>query len=75
MLVQYVLDCEGKVVFAAHQIGFARSTFYLMLKEHKLWPLVNKVREERLARELKERQERKHGISNGRTIVEESSEA
>lgn len=62
MLVEYVIQCQGKLVHVAHQLGYSRAHLYRLIKQHRLWPAVNKVREKRIRQERRER--RLRGISN-----------
>lgn len=63
MIVEYVIECEGKLVHVAHQLGYSRAHLYRLIKQHRLWPAVNKVRENRIRRERRERSLR--GLSHG----------
>jgi len=58
-LASFLVDADGKLVHAAHYLGYNRSHIYRLIREYKLWPLVNRLRLERMERE---RQGAKHGI-------------
>lgn len=55
ILADAVLQCDGKLVHTAHELGYSRSHLYRLIDEHRLWPLINKVRAERLQRERAQR--------------------
>jgi len=63
VVVEYLVDCDGKLVHAAHHIGYSRSHLYRLVRRYRLWPLVNQLRVERIARE---RLEKKHGLPSKR---------
>lgn len=62
VILEAVIESEGRLVLAAHQLGYARSHLYRLIKQHTLWPAVNKVRLNCLQR--KRRRMRRHGVSN-----------
>ena len=55
ILARTVLECEGKLMHVAHELGYHRSHIYRLIDKHRLWPVVNRVRVERLEREARER--------------------
>ncbi len=59
MLAQAVLECEGVLRHTAHALGYHRSHMYRLIDEYRLWPVVNKIRKRRIAREARERRRRK----------------
>lgn len=59
MLVEHVLEYEGKLVLVAHMLGYSRSHLYRLIKRHKLWPAVNEVRKQRIQRERRQRRWRR----------------
>lgn len=65
VVVEYLVDCDGKLVHAAHHIGYSRSHIYRLVRRYKLWPLVNRLRLERVQRE---HLEKKHGLSSLRVL-------
>jgi hypothetical protein len=67
-LAECLIATEGKIIFAAHQMGHGRAHFYTLIHKYRLWPLVNRVRMERLERE---RMRKKHGISDRRAFESE----
>lgn len=58
-VAQCLIEAEGKIVLAAHQLGYSRWDLYRKIVEHDLWPLVNKLRHERIERK---RVRSKHGV-------------
>ena len=55
ILARTVLECEGKLIHVAFTLGYHRSHIYRLVDEYRLWPVVNRVRIERLQRESRER--------------------
>jgi hypothetical protein len=64
MLASAVMEHDGKLVIVAHELGYARSHLYRLVYEHHLWPVVNKVRLERIKRERLQRSMNR-GLQNG----------
>ncbi len=58
ILAQAVLECDGKLVHVAHQLGYSRRHLYRLVDTHRMWPLINKVRIEREQRVYDERKKR-----------------
>ena len=57
-LAEVVVDCEGKLLLVAYELGYHRSHIYRLIDQHRLWPLVNRTRRQRLEREARERRRR-----------------
>lgn len=57
-LAESVVECEGKLLHVAHELGYHRSHIYRLIDEFRLWPIVNKIRKQRLEREARERRRR-----------------
>jgi hypothetical protein len=58
MLARAIVEQHGKLVYVAHELGYARSRIYALVHEHKLWRVVNKVRADRIQREKQEKKRR-----------------
>lgn len=43
-----IVRCEGRLVYAAHELGVHRRTIYKLVYHHELWPLVNRARIRRI---------------------------
>ncbi len=54
-VAEVIIECDGVLRHAAHDLGIHRSHIYRMVHEHRLWPVVNKVRVKRLEREAYKR--------------------
>ena len=67
-LIRFIIEADAKIVLASHNMGYTRVWIYNMIWKHELWPLVNRLRLERIERK---RQESKHGISHGRAFSDE----
>ncbi len=60
LVAEYIAESDGKLLHAAHFLGYSRRNLYYVIERLHLWPFVNKVREQRLHREALEK---KHGVS------------
>jgi hypothetical protein len=49
-LASVIQDCEGVLIVVAHREGIHRSHIYRLVKEWRLWPVVNRARVERAKR-------------------------
>lgn len=54
-LAEAVVSCEGKLLHVAFELGYHRSHIYRLIDEYRLWPVVNRIRRQRLEREARER--------------------
>jgi len=70
-VAEYLVDFDGKLVHAAHHIGYSRSHIYRLIRRHRLWPLVNQLRLSRIERE---RQDKKHGLQGKRVLSDADAE-
>lgn len=60
-LARLINECDGVLVNVAHRLGVSRVSIYKYCKMYDLWPVINKVREARLRRELDERNKKYRG--------------
>jgi hypothetical protein len=49
-VAQAIVRCEGNLQKTAFQLGIHRSHIYRLVWKHRLWPIVNGARRERLER-------------------------
>lgn len=62
-LVEQLVRADGNILLASHNMGYTRWWIYVAIKEHRLWPLVNRLRADRLERQA---WERRHGVPSQR---------
>lgn len=55
IIARSVVEYEGVVEDTAWDLGYHRSHMYRLIKEYRVWPVVNRARVERLERRRKER--------------------
>lgn len=67
-IAKQVIAADGNLLHAAHAMGYSRENLYIRIKRHKLWPLVNKIRADRIDRV---KQEKKHGLPHERGLSTE----
>jgi transcriptional regulator of acetoin/glycerol metabolism len=49
-ITSMLADCDGNLTRTAHLLGIHRATLYRRIDELELWPVVNRLRRERLTR-------------------------
>lgn len=55
MMAQTVVECEGNLRLVAFHLGYHRSHVYRLVEELRMWPVINRVRRERLKKKVRKR--------------------
>jgi hypothetical protein len=63
LLAESLVENDGNLLQTAHDIGVSRMTVYRAIRRWELWPLVNKIRRERIRERRSRGRGRLHRVS------------